>query len=775
METRRRVEARFEANRWSGADWVVAGATLRERLNEPFELDLDIANEEPEADASPLLGSSCVLTLTRRATSLRVCGVITRVREGTDPNQNTYAHLRIEPALSALRYRSDTRIFQGMSVPEILAQVLSADLGVFGRTVESRLDGTYPAREYTVQYQETDFDFVHRLMEEEGIGYMFDHEGAREVLVLFDRPVHLVPLESEDGSTLRYVGRDDAELDSSEGISRFERVSSIRPNRIVTRHFDWTHPSVPMTGETEAEDPAWPALETYVHDAPLTLHAFDHTYGAHNAGDQLRLHAELARRDARLCDGTGSALGARAGRRFELAEHPRVELDGEWAVVETEHRYQSHVEHADSALAYVNRFTCLPAEVPWRPDRTRPRPHIIGIQTAMVVGPAGEEIHTDPHGRIKVQFHWDRLGTSDDNSSCWIRVMQSMGGPGWGFSFIPRIGMEIVVSFIEGDPDRPLVTGVVYNGESPPPYDYPAEKTRTTIKTNSSPGGGGYNEFRFEDKAGAEEIYLQGQKDWNTLIKHDHNRNVGRHETQHVEIDRTRSVGNNEQVTIGNSRTKHVAIDEHHVVGNSRTRHVANTEAVSVGVDRSHSVGNNESVSVGNDLTHSIGSNMTHSIGANHRLKVGANALHTVGQNHVTNVGMSSTKNVVADHALTVGGGAKHHFGNDLLHKIGGSFLQHVKGMIMQKVTGAVESAITGPRNTTAMADSLTAKTIVKITAGTSIDLTCGTSRFVMTPSAIYFHGKDIHITTEKNGHIDTGAKLFFNSGTAKPPPGPTK
>ncbi len=610
METRRRVEARFEADRWRGTEWRVTGATLRERLNEPFTLDVDVANDEPEADASPLLGSSCVLTLFRREVSLRVCGVVTHVREGTDPNHNTYARLRVEPALSALRYRSDTRIFQNMSVPEILTEVLGADLGVFGRAVESRLDGSYPEREYTVQYRETDFEFVHRLMEEEGIGYTFDHEGPRDVVVLFDRPAHLSPLEGEDGSTLHYVGREDAELDASEGISRFERVSSVRPNRVATRHFDWTHPSVPMTGESQAEDPSGPVLETYVHDAPLTFHAFDHTYGAHNANDQLRLHTELARRDARSCDGTGSALGMRAGRSFDLARHPRVELDGDWSIVEAEHRYRSHVGHSDSALAYVNRFTCLPANVPWRPDRTRRRPNISGVQTAMVVGPAGEELHTDPHGRIKVQFHWDRLGTGDDKSSCWIRVMQSMGGPGWGFSFIPRIGMEVAVSFMEGDPDRPLVTGVVYNGESPPPYDYPAEKTRTTIKTNSSPGGGGHNEFRFEDRAGEEELYLQGQKDWNTLIKHDHNRTVGRHETQHVEIDRARNVGNNETVTIGNSRTKQVAVDEHHVVGNSRTRHVANTESVSVGVGRSHNVGNDETISVGNNVAHSIGSHL---------------------------------------------------------------------------------------------------------------------------------------------------------------------
>ncbi len=738
METRRRVEARFEADRWSGTEWVVTGATLHERLNEPYQLVLDIAVSEPEADASSLLGSPCVLTLVRRTTSLRVCGIVTMVREGTDPGQQTYARLSVEPALSALRHKIDSRIFQGKTVPEILTSVLGEDLGVFGRSVEARLAGTYPAREYTLQYDETDFDFVHRLMEEEGIGYAFEHDGERELLVLFDRPAHFAPIEGEEGSTLRYTTRSDAELDASEGISRFERISRVRPNRVVSRHFDWTHPSVPMVSQAEMSDAAFPALETYVHDAPLTFHGYDHTYGAHNGSDQLRLYSERARRDARLCDGSGSSLAVRPGRRFDLADHPRNDLDGAWAVVASEHRYQGHVgESGDGqdGLGYVSRFTVLPADVPWRPDRFRRRPRIVGVQTATVVGPPGEEIHTDPHGRVKVQFHWDRLGANDDKSSTWIRVMQAMGGAGWGFSFIPRIGMEVVVTFIEGDPDQPLITGVVYNPENPPPYDYPAMKTRTTIKSNSSPTNGGFNELRFEDRAGEEEIYLQGEKDWNTLIKNHHTRKVGNCETQEVVVDRTRLVGHDETVTV-----KH-----------DRTRLVENNESVTIGVDRTKSIGANEIVTVGQSQTESIGENLAQTIGQNLTQQVAMNAMQTIGMNQVVNVAMSATRSVVADETVRVGGDGKREIGKSLTEKIGAD--------LTQKIRGAMTAMVGTMRNTTVtLMDNLMVGIDANVVAGNSISMTAGDSSIKLEKDGtITIKGKKIVVEGDDEVDVNGG------------------
>jgi type VI secretion system secreted protein VgrG len=732
METQRRVEARFECERWQGTEWIVAAATVKERLNEPYEIELDLALAEPSADAGAMLGGSCALTLHRRDVTLRACGIVTKVREGHDENHHSLARVIVEPALAALRHRSDTRIFQDKTVPEILAAVLESDLGLFRRTFEARLAGTYPPREYTVQYEETDFDFVHRLMEEEGIGYTFEHDGEAERLVLFDRREHYAPIEAEEGAALRFVGRVDDEAAASEGVWHFERITQVRPNRVVTREFDWTHPSVPVVAGAALPDPAFPPLETYVHDAPTTFHGFAHTYASHNANEQLRLYAERARRDALICEGTGSSLALRAGRRFDLGRHPRADLDGAWAITAVEHRFQR--EH----LPYEATFSCLPASVAWRPDRLRDRPRILGVQTATVVGPAGEEIHTDPHGRIKAQFHWDRLGRSDDKSSCWIRVMQTMGGPGWGFSFIPRIGMEVVVTFVEGDLNRPLVTGVVYNGEAPPPTELPANKTRTTIKSSSSPGGGGFNELRLEDKAGQEEIWLHGEKDWNTLIKNDLNRLVGHNEAQEVAVDRTRKVGNDESVTIGHDRKKVVE----------------NNESVAIGVDRQKSIGANETVSIGKNAVQSIGQNAT----------------QTVGMNRTVNVAASNAKNVVLNDSLKVGGEAQRVVGKSLTEQVSGAVQQQFKQSLTQTigmgrsvtVTGADNLNVIGLRYTDVTLDDTTIVTgksvlhakigeieigdILTISAETQVTIKCGDSELQMTKDGVILRGKKIDI-----------------------------
>lgn len=757
METRRRVESMLDFERWSGEAWVVTGATLRERLNEPYLLHVDALTAEPMADAAALLGSPVTLTLDRRGVVAHVCGFVTMVRDGLDAEHRSGATFMVEPALAALRHRTDSRIFQNLTVPQILEQVLSAGLSRFGRAVELRLAASYPQREYTVQYQETDFDFVHRLMEEEGIGYAFEHDGDQELMVLFDQPAHFVELEGEDASTLRFVERLDEEIANSEGVSRFEGVARVRPNRVATRHFDWTHPSVPMEGSAEMSDPSWPALESYVHDAPLTFHSYDHTYGAHNANDQLRLEAERARRDARRSDGTSSALGMRAGRRFTLAGHRRADQDGEWSVVGVEHRYLDHVR--DASATYLNRFQVIPAAVPWRPDRTRDRPRIVGVQTASVVGPAGEEIHCDVHGRIKVQFHWDRLGTRDEHSSCWIRVVQTMGGAGWGFSFIPRIGMEVVVTFVEGDPDRPLVTGVVYNGENPCPYEFPADKTRLTLKTNSSPGGAGFNELRFEDRAGEEEIWLHGQKDWNTLILHDLTRKVGNDEAQEVVVDRTRKVGHDETVEVGNNKMKRIGVDETEQVGNNRTREVGKVEQITIGTDRIKSVGANETVTIGQNATQSIGQNLSQT--------VGASLSQTVAQSVSVDVGASAARNVVQNDALKVGGNAEMEVGENLSQTVRANLTQRVKANASSDVGGNRSSKVglmdtlqvTGIRNVTVGGASTEQVGLMKrIDAGQSITLSCGDSSITLEASGkISIKGKAVEINGDDTVALTAG------------------
>ena len=409
----------------------------------------------------------------------------------------------------------------------------------------------------------TDLDFAHRIMQEEGIVYWFDHEGEKEVVVLIDTKDQHEPVDRPDGASLQF-----AVFGTSGGnrevVTELHRRSSVLSTRLKTRHWDWTRADF-IEGEQEGEPPgesepfdgaaSAPAREEYDQDdRPLTLHQYDpgaRSYQANDVDDQGRLRRELQARDSRVGEGHSTVIAMRPGRTFELTGHRQAELDAGYLLTRVAHRF---VGSGPEAERYTNRFRCLPQDVPFRPSRRAVKPRIGSIQTAVVVGPSGEEVHTDEHGRIKVQFHWDRLGANDEHSSCWMRVMQPWAGPGWGAFFIPRIGMEIVVTFVNGDPDLPLVTGSVYNGRNATPYPMPDSKSKSTLKTQSL-GGAGYNEITFDDAGGSEQILVHAQKDYTETVEHDHATTVHNNQTQTVDVDQTESVGANQTMSVGGNRT----------------------------------------------------------------------------------------------------------------------------------------------------------------------------------------------------------------------------
>jgi type VI secretion system secreted protein VgrG len=593
--------------------------------------------------------------------------VISSVLEDHRGDGRTRARVAIEPALSALRHGRDTRIFQEKSAAQILEEVLSTGLAPYGRELRVETRRAYPPREFTVQYQESDFDFAHRLMEEEGILYFFDQEGGAEILVLIDDPSQHPAMRSATGPLLEYSGTEGDEATAEkEHMRAFHPISQRRATALRSRHFDWTHPSViveaegPAGGETELPHGArhGPEREAYVHDEPLTPHAYGGTYGAHDEAAQARIRRERQERDARLYEGRSTSIALAPGHRFDLMSHPRLELNASYVVIEVVEHLLAHVGLSEAPEAgryrYLNQVRCLDAEVPWRPPRERPRPRIHGVQTAIVVGPPGEEVACDEHGRVKVHFHWDRLNGFDPSSSCWIRVMQSWAGKGWGTFVLPRIGMEVVVSFIDGDPDRPLITGCVYNADNPPPYG-PASKNISAFKTNSSLGGGGYNELRFDDSKESEEIYLQGQKDWNTLIKHDHHRDVGHSESQTVAVDRSRSVGNDEAITVGVDRSKSVGNDESVQIGNDLRVQIGNNRSATVVNDDALNVGNNQSVSVAADRSLNVGAGLSVQVGESRSVMVGQNETVTVALAQALTAGVAQAFSAGASQALSAG------------------------------------------------------------------------------------------------------------------------
>ncbi|MEQ9081089.1 MAG: type VI secretion system tip protein TssI/VgrG [Sandaracinaceae bacterium] len=629
------VEAIFFSEASVGVPWTVEGATVRSALNEPYVAIVDIQTELHGIDPLELLGSKASVTLRRGLTENVYGGIVSSVRIRHDHDEDPRARLVIEPALAVLRHGRDSRIFQEKSVPTILEEVLSEALAEYGREVVVEVERTYPKREYTVQYQESDFEFVHRLMEEEGILYRFEAGDDAERLVLFDASQQH-PLI--DGGLLEYADAvGGGGLIEQEYVRAFEPATRLTGTQVKTRHFDWTHPSVLIEGEASGDRPGdgpdggsfGPTRESYQHDEQLTLHEYQLAYRAHDVTDQQQMRRDAQWRDARLFHAKSTVCAVRSGLRYALNGHVAVSLNAEYAIVRATHRIGAHAlaHGAGNAQYYDNEMTVVLADVPYRPQRVRARPRVHGLQTAIVTGPPGEEIHTDEHGRVKVQFHWDRVGEMNEKTTCWIRCMQTWSGNAWGAFVLPRVGMEVVVSFIDGDLDRPLVTGCVYHGDNAVPYPLPEKKMVSTFKTNSYPGGDGYNELRFDDSKGEEEIWVHGEKDWNTVIENDLYRDVRHDETQNVVRNRTRTVGNDESVTVAKNRTKNVGVNETLNVGSNRSRSVGANESVMVGANRTAGVVEDEKTQIGKHRSVRVGLTHTLTAGVSLELRCGASRI----------------------------------------------------------------------------------------------------------------------------------------------------
>jgi type VI secretion system secreted protein VgrG len=408
------------------------------------------------------------------------------------------------------------RIFQDKSAVDIVKIILN-EHGISGDQVRFSLTKQYEPREYCVQYRETDFDFISRLLEEEGIFYFFQHDKQKHTMILGDASSVHVPIQGKSSVSFRLPA---GLVESEEHIYYYHFSNEVKPGAVKLRDFEFKKPRLNL--ETSSSLGKMPELEVY--DYPGRYYKSDR-------GNHLnKVRLESITYDAKLGQGRSNCRRLTPGFTYSLSEHIQDDLNKSYLITETTHwGEQTQSLEIDAGAGndgkiYENSFQCIPADVPYRPPKMTPQPIVHGIQTAIVVGPKGEEIYTDEFGRVKVQFHWDREGKSDEKSSCWIRVSHPWAGGNWGGMFLPRVGQEVIVDFIEGDPDRPIITGRLYNGEKKPPYELPSEKTKSVIISNSSKGGGGSNEIRFEDKKGEEEFYIHAQKDKN--IKIENNRGV---------------------------------------------------------------------------------------------------------------------------------------------------------------------------------------------------------------------------------------------------------
>jgi type VI secretion system secreted protein VgrG len=587
------VRFQFESDGAPEVAWRVLALNHSEGLSRCYAATVELATEDLGAEPEALLGKDCRVVFERESLRRRLCGIVSEVERRGSKAGNLLTRVTVVPALWASAQRTNHLVFQHQNVVEILSTLLSKALEPYHRTVnlDKLRDNparAYPPREYCIQFAESDLKFALRLMQEEGIAFYFDHSGDREEMVLVDANEPYLPITTADDAPLKILG---PEADSAryESLRTFDLKTRMQPTKVVLRDFGFTRIVPSMGAEAGGTDGNQMTREIFEYPAAPTQFSYDRIrgYTEDDLQAQATLRTEVYRAGERVFSGTGNVTGLTPGQTFEVTGHGNAAFDGKYLITEVQHTGFAPEETTDDAgeppngrqARYQNRFTCIPADVVFRPERTLQRPKISSVLTATVVGPQGQEIHADEHGRVRVQFHWDRVGAMDEKSSCFVRVKQSWAGPGFGFQFIPRIGMEVVVDFIEGNPDRPIVTGCVYNTNNPAPYPPDETSTKSYIRTNSSPGGEGYNELRFEDAKGHEEVYFQAEKDFNELVKHNHVANIQANETKTVGVDqtltvkanRTKTVKKDETITVEKNRKTTVVENDASVIQGTRT------------------------------------------------------------------------------------------------------------------------------------------------------------------------------------------------------------
>ena len=696
---------------------LLRGFTGQEGLSQLPRFDLDLMTEGPPVKFQDIIGQRVTLTVEISESQHRFFnGFISRFAQTGSEKGVIYYRAEMVPWLWFLTRTADCRIFQQKTIQQVIEKIFN-DLGFTSK--EYRFDLTDPKGtfseplEYCVQYRETDYNFVARLLEQYGIFYFFEHEEKQHTLVLANTPTAHAPLPIQP--KVKY-DPDGNELHEDDVITSMEFEKELRPGKYCHTDYDYKDPGTKLI---EHE----PSVVDIGGNGKYEIYDYPGEYLLKTDGAKLakiRMQEEEAQHY--IVTGSSRCRDFTSGYKFDLTDFKPESFNETYLLMDVQHvasvgETYSTEAGAENQESYSNTFTCIPHSVPFRPPQVTPKPVVQGPQTAVVVGPPNEEIWCDEYGNVKIQFHWDREGKNDENSSCYVRVSQLWAGQGWGAMYIPRIGQEVIVECLEGDPDRPIITGRVYNGKQKPPYPLPDEKTKSTIKSNSSKGGGGSNEFRFEDKKGSEEIYLHGQKDW----------------TIGIENDKNQTVGHDETLDVGNNRTK------------------------TVKVDQSEDVGANKTIHVGADHTETIDANKTLTVGGNHT--------ETVTGNETITVNTASAHTTALARALTVGAGYQVSVIGAMNETVGGLKAEEIGGLKSVNVGAASTENIVGSKSVDAGGDITECATKnVGISAGESMTLTAGDDITIKNGKAsivlkkngdIFVNGQLIQVNGKKNINMD--------------------
>ncbi len=562
-----------------GTDKVYLEAfTYTEELGRPFRMSLQLGSDDPNIDFDQVIGENVTVRMDLASGESRYFnGNVSRFSQTEWDGTVAQYRATVVPWLWFLTQSQDCRIFQNKKVPDIIKDIFRE----WGFTdFEDRLSGSYRTWEYCVQYRETDFAFVSRLMEQEGIYYYWKHENGKHTLMITDSPGGHDPYPGYE--TIPYYPSA-AALRKEECIREWNIEKEFQPGKYATKDFDFKNPKKDLLSKQPGALPTkGKAFEVYDFPGEYTETGDGSTYA--------RVRMEEIQSDIEVLTGRASSRGLSAGYTFDLdipatPTMPREDQKRKYlftAVTLTARAEELESGRGAARQSFECTFTAIPADTKFRSRRITPAPIVQGPQTAIVVGPSGEEIYTDEFGRVKVMFHWDRYAKADENSSCWIRVSQPWAGKKWGAIFLPRIGQEVIVEFIEGDPDRPIITGRVYNGSAKVPYDLPANATMSTVKSNSSKGGGGWNEIRFEDKKDKEQIFIHAQKNMDERVLNNSKEWVGNDRHLIVKKKKYELVEEDRHVHVKGDHLEKFDADVHRKVDGDENTEIQGTQSLKV-------------------------------------------------------------------------------------------------------------------------------------------------------------------------------------------------
>jgi type VI secretion system secreted protein VgrG len=712
------------------------GMHAREELSRLFEYQLDLLSPiEPKkvVNFDDILGKNVTVKLALPDDNTRYFnGYVTRFSQsGTFGRYHRFSAV-VRPWFWFLTRTADCRIFQEMTVPDIVKQVF-ADHGTADFKFE--LTGSYRKWTYCVQYRETDFNFVSRLLEQEGIYYYVRHTDGHNTLVLTDSTSKHVATPGYE--QLPFIAPERLVRPELEHINRWEFRREIQPGVYVHDDYDLERPSVELkTRKVLARTYAPSDYEVYDYPGLYVQKPDGEQYAAVRI-DELGTRFEVAHAST-------NAKGVSVGALLSLEDCPREDQNCEHLILAASHdlefsEYEAMPEGAGTR--YNCTFSAMTSKQQFRPRRATPKPFVQGPQTAMVVGPAGDEIYTDKFGRVKVQFHWDRYGKKDENSSCWIRVSHPWAGKGWGSVATPRIGQEVIVDFLEGDPDQPIITGRVYNAETQPPFGFPAGAVLSGIKSNTHKGSG-YNELSMDDTAGKEKITIHGQYDMNSTIEHDQTLTVHNCRTDTIDVDDSETVGNNQTCSVGVNQTISVGANQTLTVGSAQSISVGATKTETVAIAKAMTIGAGYQVTVGGGMNETIGAAKAEEIGGAKIVAVGGASVELVGALKVVKAGSSISESAGANIGMKAGGNVTATAGGSVGIKAGGKLSASSGGAMGLNAGG----------NIAAKSDAK-----VSVEAASELVLKCGGASITLKSGGeITIKGTDIMI--KGSGKVDVKA-----------------